>query len=210
MPKRFSKEMRDFVINVLRQRDGDKCAGCGLPLFFIENPPKGKQTDIDHIDGRPDNKDPRNLRLMHHDCNRRAYTERVRQALAQQLGVTREREKIAQPPSPQDGYAPNKNYLAEPLFRRMCFAMILGNAKDGLFPRREDMVTDLAEYIGNSKQSNYNYLSKLLSPNFGPLELFRDERDGEIRIRFKKAEDYGLSVDQLEEKYPYEGRRTKA
>ena len=62
----------------------------------------------------------------------------------------------------------------------------------------------VAERLGCSPQACYNYGFKMKS-EAGPIETFRDN-DKTLHFRFKLLEDYSLLPDQLEAKYPFEGR----
>lgn len=202
MGKRLSKSARELALGFLLQRDGSVCQGCKKGLD------RGERIDVDHIDGNPGNNDANNLRLMHHMCNVVAYRQRVKEALNLQSGVVQERERIPRPPRPEDGFAPNKNYIVEPIFRKWLFIVLLAATREGRKLRKEDIVRDGSAYCGASMQSVYNYLARMTAPTFGPFWLTRDAT-GEVTVQFKHADDIQLLVDELETKYPYEGVRTK-
>ncbi len=66
----------------------------------------------------------------------------------------------------------------------------------------------MSEYDGLLVQCRQHSMQlKELVPHFGALETYRS-RSGKGAVHCKCLEDYGLGVDELMNKYPWEGMRT--
>ena len=73
------------------------------------------------------------------------------------------------------------NDAAETEFRNWAFALLLGK---GDYPL-EELVADGAERTGVSINAIRNYLKKMCSPLYGPLERFRFAGKGPVHVGIK-------------------------
>ncbi len=209
MPKRFGKTARHAIVGLLSERDGYTCQWKECGKLFTETDQRERKITIDHTDGDEKNNDPRNLRLMHRSCNAKAWHQLAK--LAAGLGVGREREgskmsvRDAAMPNVNDGFAPNKNYEVEPIFRKFVFGVVKARrGEDYLRPR--NLVADGAELVGANTTTCYKYLARLTAPMFGCLEV-ESNAHGVRVLQFRELGDYDLSVEGLDEKYPWLGKR---
>ena len=179
-------------------RDGLNCQRCKQPSDLL---------DIDHVDGNPTNDDPSNLRLLCRSCNTSGAIRRA-QGLVSFLEREGEKGTSDRPPSvdPTSMVRSKVNYsrgsaemqvndIAETDFRNWAFAFLL-NKGDAGYPL-EDLVSDGAEMTGTSINAVRNYLAKMLSKQFGPLEKFRFAGKGPFHVGIKQRFRQGVLNDKV-------------
>jgi len=190
---------RFWIRQFLIQRDGQKCLECGGTPYTL---------DIDHIDGNPTNDSPSNLRLLCRSCN---TSRHIRKAQGIVSFLEREGESASQglPSSdPTSVLKAKVNYsigspemqvndAVETAFRNWAFALLLSK---GQYPQ-EDLIVDGAERTGASINAMRNYVKKMCSPQFGPLESFRFAGKGP---RFVRIKDDVLRAVRSEQRSPTE------
>ncbi len=182
----------DWVYRYVSLRDGEKCYLCneradaqGRTLLIVE-----------HRDNDPQNYNPANLGLAHRSCNGQKNPHGALPLYSVSVKVN---------PAPKvrssDGFAPNKNREAEPVFRRWVYAIIKANRD---YPKTRDwLVNNGAAFVGANPVTVDRYLDKMFAELFGML--CEDPTDkGEV-VGFRDPSDYDLNVEELEAKYPWEG-----
>ncbi len=187
MTSTLSRKDRYWVKEYLSLRDGRKCAACG------KTGEAGHPLDIDHKDGNPTNNSRGNLRLLCRSCNVGSAIRR-----AQDLGISLEREGdvgIGRGLAGADSTSVLKsrvnyssgspemqvNDAVETEFRGWTIALLI---RMGEYPLN-DLISDGAEHTGVSVNAVRNYLRKMCSPLFGPLETFRFAGRGPTHVRIK-------------------------
>jgi hypothetical protein len=163
---------------------------------------------IEHIDNDQKNNDPANLRLAHQSCNVIKDPPHSKERRLSQ-DVVQESVCVKVNPAPkvrsQDGFAANKNRMAEPLLRRWVYAILKANRDSSKSPQW--LVREGSAYVGANPVTVDRYLDKMLSEIFGMLVVTSDDKTGEAVV-FKYLSDYDLTVDELELKYPWTGAVT--
>lgn len=183
------RRIREYCLN----RDGSKCMICTRDA-------ERQTLEIDHIDGNASNHWSWNLRLVHHSCNSKDWNRRhAKQTMSSVQG---ERERAAGS-IPSIEISLNKHY--EPSFRRYCFARALESKANGTAISKNDLRIMAREFVGCSGATAYSYMERLFAPN-GPLMEKLDAYDDTPYVRFRDPTDFNLTVQQLESKYPKEGR----
>ncbi len=184
MPSTLSRKELYWVRQYLVLKDEARCKNCGASTVHL---------DVDHIDGNPTNNSPANLRLLCRSCNTSRGIRR-----AQGIGTFLEREGggDSELPSldPTTSLKSKVNYslgspemqvndAVETEFRNWAFGLLL---KQDEYPI-EDLISDGAELTGGSVNAIRNYLKKMLSPQFGPLERHRFAGRGQMMVRIKSS-----------------------
>ena len=199
MTSTLSRKERFWISLWLANKDGQKCKECGA------TPDSVHPLDIDHIDGNPANNSPDNLRFLCRSCNTSKGIRRV-----QGVGTYLEREgEIVDSSTLPSADATTQlkakvnyscgspemqvNDAVETEFRLWAFALLL---RKGEYPL-EDLVADGAEMTGASMNAVRNYLKKLCSPQYGPLEKFRFAGKGPVHIRIKSKIRQAVSSDKI-------------
>ena len=188
------KRIRVYCVN----RDGPKCMICGRDADTLH-------LEIDHINGDACNNSAANLRLAHHSCNSRAWNRSI---AVQKLSGQPKREKgllapqlELEPTSPEVRL--NREY--EPPFRRFCFQKVRESKISETTLSRGQLRLDARDYVGCSQQTSYSYMERFFSSN-GPFVEKRDVYANTTYIDFRDAKDVNLTLEDLEAKYPKEGR----
>lgn len=163
--------------------------------------------EIDHINGNASDHWASNLRLVHHSCNARHWNQGFQSG--QRVSHQPKEENMLPPPQLQlEPVSPevrlNREY--EPVFRRMCLAQVKDWKAKGETGSKSALRIEAREYVGCSREASYSYMERLFAPN-GPLEEEEDQYAGAFYVRFRDPQDNNLTIEELEKKYPKEGRR---
>jgi transposase-like protein len=178
-PRRWGPETRLVIYRLIAQRDGDKCAICGVGPT-VKNP-----LDIDHIDGNPKNNAPNNVRLLCRRCN--VATSNRLHPRKNHSSDLREREKTEDQAATRVAKE-DANYregssemqaslLFEGPFREWLIREV---ATHGSY-RRTAAIADGAELVGCSPSTTAKYITKLTS-RFGPLLEIDDPQHHRILL----------------------------
>lgn len=184
MTASFSRREFFWVRQYLIQRDGARCLACGTTSDVL---------DVDHLDGNPTNNSPNNLRLLCRSCN---TSKGIRRAQGIVTFLEREGENAGSEGLPSaDATTALKaridysngspemqvNDAAEGEFRKWVVALLL---KYEDYPLKV-LIEDGAEWTGTSLNAIRNYLRKMCSRLYGPLETFRFAGKGPTHVRIK-------------------------
>lgn len=180
-------------------RDGLNCMICGQAVDAE------KDLEIDHVDGNAANHLRSNLQLVHHGCNSKKWNDAFWKHQATYQPQERKQMQAAQLADAPTVVVLNREY--EPIFRRYFFARILQEHKSNSRIGRKGLREDAREMIGCSIAAAYGYDTRLFAPTVGPLVEFVDVETGKAHVYFRDPNDYNLTVEELERKYPKEGQR---
>lgn len=189
---------QDWVFRFLLERDGENCYLCGK----LTDAKGSKTLIIEHKDNNSDNPDPANLGLAHPSCNTKKNPPK------QGVSPSGSSQTVCVKKSPipvvrSDGFAPNKNAVAEPAFRRWVFGIVLSNRLD---PKTYDwLVENGSAWVGANPVTVERYLDKMLAEVFGCLAYNPSERWGQVVV-MKFPEDYEKTVEELDQAYPWRGQ----
>lgn len=217
---RLTQHQKKIIRQHCITRDTSKCMICSR-----EEPNSDLTLVIDHIDGNPSNHmfcmcdvscKSNNLRLAHQSCNSRQYHRSI------QLSAQHERERTMMAPQQQQQRQQQNNntYEArlpksaeivlneeyERLFRRYCFKLLKEKIADKKPISKKDMRITAREFTGCSLQSSYSYTERLYSP-LGPFKENEDLYSGARYVTYQDIKDFNMTLEELEAKYPKEGKR---
>ncbi len=184
------KRIKEYLI----KRDGLKCMICGREEKYVDN------LEIDHINGNASDHRGENLQLAHHRCNAVEYHKKMQSNQAAR-DIKRQASSC---PSPNSEVILNREY--EPEFRKYCFVKTLESVKSAEPITRNELRIEAREHVGCSSQTSYSYMERLFAKT-GPLVEDKDLYTSTPYVRFRNPKDSDLSVEELIQKYPKEGRR---
>ncbi|MDE2426849.1 MAG: hypothetical protein KGO96_13190 [Elusimicrobia bacterium] len=95
----------------------------------------------------------------------------------------------------------------EPAYRRACFEFLLKGTRDPEYRfTRSEMNASARELSDSGRDAAYGYAARLFSKE-GPLMDKDPVTKKKDLVKFKDPGDYRLTADELEAKYPKEGRQ---
>uniref|UniRef100_A0A6M3ILY0 Putative homing endonuclease n=1 Tax=viral metagenome TaxID=1070528 RepID=A0A6M3ILY0_9ZZZZ len=186
MPNRWKTGERAWAYQYLAERDGEICQKCHGGITE-----KGA-LDIDHIDGKKTNNDPRNLRLLCRSCNvAMGNKARSRRRAAEALSIEKEALRTEGRPETRivrqivdfRGDESPTSMQANQLYETDFRVWLLSYLRANHFILQEDAVNGGAEAVGCSPQTARRYIAKLTSIT-GPLNRHRDKLKNTL-ITFK-------------------------
>jgi hypothetical protein len=175
MPVRFWSKLKWWQRRFLAERDGDKCAICG-----VEG--REKLLVVHHVDSNPENNDPANLKLLCQSCN---VKEGMKAKPVVEEGVNKEEKITGYPLKSVVDYSQGStemqaNDIAEGLYLEWLSAKIRANGE----VQKSEAINGGAQIAGVSPSTTRKYLDKLISDE-GPMQDFKHPKWKKRYIRFK-------------------------
>jgi hypothetical protein len=217
---RYTPKQRRDMINMSVQRNGHvgcNCEGCpvhpgqkcflwtlpeGVNLFKVLTPQHLAKGPGDHhlsnVDAfcGPCNKNAEQLYAQHTIPHTHTHSD-----AAETLAVLEaRREEIRQDPTTSSGKLLNLDHEVD--YRRFMFQFV----KEGRRYTRSQANASARELSDSGRDAAYGYASRLFS-DVGPLTDLHPVTKKKDLVRFKEPGDYKLTLEELEARYPKEGRQ---